>query len=110
MMPRLVSIVGVDQMPAPDGPYCGAPALLVPVRMGGSTIYVFHTTEPSFARSAVTLPRNVQHGYLGSIASVSSQEAAGTKTMPSRATGVAVRRVASCDSMRSFQSSRPDLA
>ena len=47
-------------------------------------------------RSAVTLPRNVQQGYFGLPERVSSQEAAGTNTMPSCATAEPVSRVASC--------------
>ena len=41
---------------------------------------VCHARDPSRTRSAVTLPRNVQQGYCGSIARVSSHEAAGTNT------------------------------
>ncbi len=68
---------------------------------------VFHARDPSRTRSAVTLPRNVQHGYSGSIARVSSHEAAGTNTSPLCTAGDPVSRVASCSSIRVFHCSRP---
>ena len=58
-------------------------------------MYVFHARDPSRTRSAVTLPRNVQHAYCESIARVSSQEAAGTNTRSPYVAAVAVKRVAS---------------
>src|SRR6185295_2366838 len=103
-------MVGVDQTPAPDGPHCPMPAFVAPVAFGGSTKYVFQTRVPSAARSAVMLPRNVQHAYCGSIARVSSHDAAGTNTMPSLTAGEPVNRVASCASIRFLQLRRPVFA
>src|SRR5262249_61981566 len=99
-----------DQFPAAEGPLRSVPMLVTPVFRGVPTVYVFQTEEPSRIRRAVTLPRNVQHGYCGSSARVSSQEAAGTNTTPLSAAAVAVRRVASCASTRRFQWSLPERA
>jgi len=57
--PRFVSIVGLDQMGAPEGPHCSAPALSYLFSWVRHCV-VFQTTEPSPTRSAVRLPRNVQ--------------------------------------------------
>src|SRR4030081_3516479 len=106
-MPRLASTVGVDHTPAPEGPYVAVPILVAPVFFGGSTRNVCHTIEPSFALSAVTLPRKVQHGYSESTERFSPQEAAGTNTTPFSTAGEAVRRAASCGSTRLVQRCLP---
>src|SRR5262245_47377468 len=100
-------MVGADQMPAPDGPYVSAPVALMPVFVGTSTRYVFQATDPSRTCNAVTLPRNVQQGYRGSIERVSSQDAAGTNARPSCTVMDPVSRVASCSSTLVFQRGSP---
>jgi len=82
------------QTPAPDGPCVGVPAAVRPVAFGASTRYAFHTTEPSAMRTAVMLPRNVQHSYAESFERVSSHDAAGTNATPSWSAKAPVRRVA----------------
>ncbi len=53
-------------MPPPAGPHACTPSFVTPRFFGSSAIvYVFQTTAPVFASSAVTLPRNVQHSYVG---------------------------------------------
>src|SRR5262249_43453181 len=60
--PRLASNVGDPHTPAPAGPHVPITPRPFSSRAGVSRIvYVFHTCVPSLARSAVTLPRNVQH-------------------------------------------------
>src|SRR5687767_16035124 len=110
MTPRARSIVGVDHTPAPEGPNVSVPTDVAPVFFGGSTRYVFHTSDPSRTRSAVTLPRNVQHGYAGSIDRVSSHDAAGTNATPSCTAIDPVNRVASWSSILFFQCSLPVCA
>jgi hypothetical protein len=73
------SIVGDDQMAAPDGPKSCIPALFFCVGCGVSGMtYVFHATSPVAASSATTLPRNVQHGYFESAPTSSSIDETGT--------------------------------
>src|SRR5580765_7517208 len=103
-------MVGADHTPAPDGPNWGVPMLVTPVLTGGPTRYAFQMEPPSLTRSAVTLPRKVQHAYWGSIERVSSQDAAGMKTTPSCATGAPVSRVASCSSTRFLHNCLPVVA
>src|SRR2546422_11639868 len=89
-------MVGADQIPAPEGPNIEVPTRFFPVCFDFSGImYVFHARDPSRMCNAVTLPRNVQHGYSGFSARVSSQDAAGTNTLPLNATGAAVNRAPS---------------
>src|SRR5258706_15910350 len=109
-MRRFASTVGVDQTPAPEGPYVAVPILVAPVFFGGSTRNVCQTIEPSLALSAVTLPRKVQQGYSGSTERVSSHDAAGTNTTPVSTAGGAVRGAASCGSARLVQSCLPVFA
>ena len=45
---------------------------------GPPVMYVFQMTRPEDASSALTLPRNVQHGYCGSAPCASSYEDTGT--------------------------------
>src|SRR5215469_14143197 len=59
--PRFVSIVGDDQIPAPEGPHNFVPAAFFPCGYGFGTRYVFHTNAPVFVSSADRLPLNVQH-------------------------------------------------
>ena len=54
-------MVGADHTPAPDGPNVSVPTAVVPVFFGSSTRYVFHAIDPSRSRTAVMLPRKVQH-------------------------------------------------
>jgi hypothetical protein len=78
-MRRFSSTVGADQMPDPDGPYSVTPAVLLPRGCGVSAImYVFQITRPVAASTALTLPRNVQHGYWGSEPCASSYDDTGT--------------------------------
>src|SRR5260370_40251348 len=100
MTPRLVSMVGADHTPAPEGPKVGVPSLVVPVFLGASIRKVFQTTEPSRTCNAVRLPRKVQQAYCGSSERVSSHDAAGVYTIPAFAVGDAVRGVALLSSMR----------
>jgi len=100
----------VDQTLAPDGPNLARPCSVTPVFFGGSTRKVFHTTAPSLTRTAVTLPRKVQHGYAGSSARVSSHEAAGMKATSPCIAIDPVSRVASCSSTRLLQRAVPVLA
>src|SRR5579885_3503959 len=105
-IPRLASSVGVPHTLAPDGPQLPTPPFSI--RLGVSRIvYVFQTCVPSFARRAVTLPRNVQQAYSGLLARVSSHDAAGMKTMPLACAAVPVSRVDSCASGLFFHNSRP---
>src|SRR5260370_3087711 len=83
MTPRLVSMVGADHTPAPEGPKVGVPSLVVPVFLGASIRKVFQTTEPARTRNALRLPRKVQQAYCGSSERVSSHDAAGMYTSPS---------------------------
>src|SRR6478736_2442365 len=105
--PRAASTVGLDQTATPEGPNVGVPTRVVPVRFGASTRYVFHTIDPSRTRTAVMLPRNVQHGYSASSERVSSHEAAGTKATPSSTAAAPVNRVASCGSTLTFHADAP---
>ena len=83
MTPRLASSVGAAHTATPDGPRCSVPRFVLPVGFGSPTRWAFHTCSPSRIRSATTLPRKVQQGYVGSSDRVSSHEATGTNTLPS---------------------------
>ena len=68
-------MVGVDQMPAPEGPICCFPAAFLRTGFGVSAIVnVCQSFLPVAASSATTLPRNVQHSKFGSGPSASSNE------------------------------------
>src|ERR1700730_3526766 len=106
--PRLASSVGDPHTPAPDGPQVPTLPGRFSSDLGFSRIvYVFHTCVPSFARNAVTLPRNVQQRYSGLLERVSSQEAAGMKTTPFWTAAEPVNRVDSCCSGFFFHRRRP---
>src|SRR4029453_650189 len=61
--PRASSIVGVSQIPAPDGAYSCTPREFFFVGLGSSLrMCVFQTCLPVSASSATTLPRKVQQG------------------------------------------------
>ena len=95
----------------PEGPQVSTPPGVFPVRSGARGIVcVFHTTLPSRTRSAVTLPRNVQHGYSGFSARDSSHDDAPMYATPSTTRGGALRRTASCSSGRLRQTSFPVAA
>ena len=79
MTRRLGSIVGDDQMPAPDGPQRVVPLAFFPIGFASVAIVnVFHTSAPLATSSATRLPRNVQHSYFGLFPCPSSPEAIGT--------------------------------
>src|SRR6266699_3574866 len=73
---------GVDHTPPPEGPQSCVPVAVFVVRCGVSTVYVFQITLPVAASSALTLPLNVQHSYVGITAVPSSSDDTGTKTRP----------------------------
>src|SRR6476660_2047719 len=58
---RLVSMVGADQMPTPDGPHSVDPVAVFPSGCAGGTVKYCQATAPVCASSATRLPRNVQH-------------------------------------------------
>src|SRR5215471_44507 len=80
---RSASIAGVDHTPPPDGPHSCLPAAVLVVGCGVSAmVYTFQITFPVDASSALTLPRNVQHSYVGMTAVPSSIDDTGTNTRP----------------------------
>src|SRR5215831_246505 len=104
---RSGSTTGVDHTPPPDGPQSCVPAADFVVFCGSGIVYVFQSTFPVAASSALTLPRKVQHSYDGMAAVPSSIEAAGTYTrLPANATAPVI--IASrCASIFVFQRSFP---
>src|SRR5262245_52258166 len=104
-------MVGDDQMPPPAGPYDCTPSFVFERGLFGSTVYVFHSTLPVFASSAVTLPRKVQHSYLLFAPMPSSpMPCTGTYMRPSNTTGAPVTPAAGCVSTRVVQICLPVCA
>src|SRR5262245_40619145 len=86
------SSVGEDQTATPEGPQVFVPALFCPLGFAASeTKYAFQICFPLAASSATTLPRKLQHSYLGFIeASDSSLPETGTYNRPPSSFGVPV--------------------
>src|SRR5262245_26114390 len=62
---RFSSIVGTDQIGAPDGPRCFTPFELTwPVYVAVGMVWYSHALEPSLAFSATTAPWPTQHSKL----------------------------------------------
>src|SRR2546429_9964832 len=96
-------------MATPDGPHVFVPALFCPVTFGSSrTRYVLQMRLPVAASSATTLPRNVQHSYLGFVAaSDSSRPDTGTYRRPDSSLGEPVITAPGCSSARVLHRSAP---
>src|SRR5262245_18029972 len=110
-MRRFESIVGADQMPAPDGPHRVVPLAFFPIGFASfAIVYVFHTSDPVAASSAIRLPRNVQHSYFGLLPCPSSPDATGTYNRSSKSAGVPVTCELGCSSMFRVQISSPVAA
>ena len=74
-----MSIVGDDHTAAPDGPQSCVPDLFLRVGRNGSEIVeLFQINFPVAASRAETLPRNVQHAYVGLAPVTSSYDDNGT--------------------------------
>src|SRR6516162_8535322 len=105
------SIVGDDQTATPEGPQSCAPFLFLRTGFGSSAmVYCFHKTLPVVASKEDTLPRNLQHSYLGSAPATSSKEETGTYKRPPARVGEPVMTAAGCSSSFVFQTSLPVAA
>src|SRR5205823_5565590 len=100
---------GVDHTATPDGPQVFAPALFTPVILGTSvTVYARQIRFPVAASKATTLPRNVQHSYLGLVAAMdSSRPETGTYSRPAASLSDPVITAIGCSSARTFHCSSP---
>src|SRR6478672_3241901 len=104
---RSISSTGVDHTPPPDGPHSCVPAGVLVVFCGSGIVYVFQSTLPVTASSALTLPRNVQHSYDGMTAVPSSIDATGTYTRPLAKATAPVTIASGCVSTFTFQRGFP---
>src|SRR5438067_1324699 len=104
---RSGSTAGVDQTPPPDGPHSCVPAADFAVFCGSATVYVFQITLPVAASSALTLPLNVQHSYVGMTAVPSSIDDTGTNTRPPATATAPVTIASGCGSTFTFHRSLP---
>src|SRR5439155_1367328 len=108
MTRRFGSIVGDDQMPAPDGPQRVVPLAFLPIGFASAPmVYVFHSSEPVDASSATRLPRNVQHSYFALLPCPSSPDATGTYKRFSNSVGAPVTRALACSSRLRVQITSP---
>ena len=77
------SMTGAFHTAAPEGPQSCVPARFFCVGIASTGIVnVFQIRLPVAASRAATLPRNLQHGYVGSPAWDSSREDTGTYNRP----------------------------
>src|SRR5271156_580117 len=97
-------MVGALHTPPPAGAQRSTPFEFLETIFGTSAIVqVFQIRLPVAASSATTLPRKLQHGYLGSELGPSSPDAAGTYPRSSNTCGAPVMRAAGWSSTCTFQ-------
>src|SRR5260370_4231951 len=106
----LASMVGADQMLAPDGPQFCTPAAVLVVGFGSSVmVKVFQIFFPVTASSATRAPREEQHSYLLP-SPTSSPPVTVTNTRPSKYSSAPTILALGWGSTRTFHSSSPVTA